>query len=698
MFGPGIVVGSLCLFFLRLATTRMQFIIIFLVVPIIWVAYMTIALKLWRVKPVRESTSFSCTQLSLLHIGLTGIVLMAGSGKWPWAAPLVISAAVACAMVSTRFARHRAITYFVMAAVALIALVIRQNNPVFWYREATGIPYDETILEVIIHGLINWGPSTNGIQQTMDGTSSIAYHHLLLLATGLVDHFAELLPYQAQAIMGPFIAAQTISCCLILLVRRWLESSRHSIHLPIFVQATMCASLLGLRGAGFSSLTTYFGVAAILCCFLLITDSWDHVQLSRQAVLVILCTGAVAFAKGPYIYVPPIITAVLVVFSKFRKWILFVVAAAVTALLSLWFSRTSEAASEAVFTLWPEALFGQFSLSPYGLRLLADLLVSPLAVGVTCMIVITVLSGITRPTTTAVALSSVMLAAIAAKILVYFPQGGEEYWFHPGVVASSLLLIYLSTMTQKLIDSRSTNLRPALILAISLAGVALWLERFGFRALDIASALFITVMSVRLLLLRLKKRTGSDRQDFRVASAGFVVAVLFSLVSVGAFSRTQFPEFPSLIRPTRETSPIAWTGTPMFDELVKFVRENTPEQSLFASLVCGREESIYLPCTTDFRPAALTHRRFLMLGKFYVAQTLSQQADSDLKLVQSIGYEPASKVIRQLIDRGVDYLILDRSKVSDEWAGRRDCSIAQSVFQNDGYRLLQLTGGDQSCR
>jgi hypothetical protein len=695
--GPGVVIGSLLLFMLRLVTSREQFVAVFLVVPIVWVITKVTMRLRWTVLSEVGTTRVDSTQLSLLHFGLTGTVLMAGSGKWPWAAPLVVVVATACTVVSLQPLRRPWVTLVAVVAVALSAVQIRRTTPEFWYREATGIPYDETILETIIHGLVSWGPSTNGLQHTLDGVPSIAYHHLLLLIAGVVDSFIQLRPYQSQAVIGPFIAAYAISSCLLLLVRRWLRSTRFSTQVPLLVQLSLIASVLGLRGAGFSSPTSFFGVAAVLTSLLIISDYWSHIPLTRQSVLVLLSVGAVAFSKGPYIYAPVVIAIALVVYSKFRNWVLAVVGLAAMLLLSTWFSLENEAASEARFNLWPEALFGPFSVNLYGLRVVGDVLVSPLAIGVVCVFVIAIFKGVRRMTVMSVTLILMMLSAVGAKILIYFPQGGEEYWFHPGILASSVSLIYLAASAQSFSDIRSAKSTLLFAIVIAFAGVSLWLEQFGFRALDIASAIFLTgLLAARLFSSRQPESTGYLRgRHYR--AAGISAVLLFGVASIGTFSRTQFPEFPSLIRPQRETSGIAWTGTPEFEELTEFVRENTSQESIFASLVCGRKESIYLPCTTDFRPAALMHRRFLMLGKFYPTQPLSPLASQDLTLVQSIGYEPDLKVLKLLSDRNVEYLFLDRSKVSDRWADFNACTGAEEIFRNGGYRLLQLSRAVRDC-
>jgi hypothetical protein len=62
----------------------------------------------------------------------------------------------------------------------------------------------------------------------------------------------------------------------------------------------------------------------------------------------------------------------------------------------------------------------------------------------------------------------------------------------------------------------------------------------------------------------------------------------------------------------------------------------------------------------------------------------------DVELSQAIGALPASKVVDDLIARGVNYVLIDHSRVSSEWIQNAKDVGAMEVFSSTSYSVLQL--------
>jgi hypothetical protein len=131
-----------------------------------------------------------------------------------------------------------------------------------------------------------------------------------------------------------------------------------------------------------------------------------------------------------------------------------------------------------------------------------------------------------------------------------------------------------------------------------------------------------------------------------------------------------------------------WLGSPAFNEAVDFIQSETASNSLFAFSVCDRDLS--KSCEVDFRPAALTSRRFLALDPLFSRDAVDVRTWGDVELSQAIGALPASKVVDDLIARGVNYVLIDHSRVSSEWIQNAKDVGAMEVFSSTSYSVLQL--------
>jgi hypothetical protein len=179
-----------------------------------------------------------------------------------------------------------------------------------------------------------------------------------------------------------------------------------------------------------------------------------------------------------------------------------------------------------------------------------------------------------------------------------------------------------------------------------------------------------------------------DRYFFDADLSLGLASLFLTLITVTAFVSQDLPDFPQYSREFVESESSNWLGSSDFIEAVDFIQSETASNVLFAFSVCDQDLS--KSCEVDFRPAALTSRRFLALDPLFSQDAVDIRTWSDVELSQAIGALPASKVIDDLIARGVNYVLIDHSRVSGEWIQNAKDVGAMEVFSSASYSVLKL--------
>jgi hypothetical protein len=683
LLGPCVGIGAMTLFLLRLFTSEVIFLSLFLFVPSIWVVLS--ARSLFRERSLIKDFVGSLQNTTYtfhLAIGIVGLTLVRG---WDWAAPIAAVSLLASLLMSTRVAKTKlASTIFIASLLPTTWLAIANRNPL-WWRTAEGIPFDETSLESISKGLIRWGPTTNPLHHGLDGASAAAYHHLLYITTGLTDRFAQPGPYEALAIIGPIVSGFSICLTLVLFVRVVLRNGNASTKFSPSVLLGLFACLLGLRGEGFGSPSTWFGVASLVASLLIIEVLSQKAPNLRQLFLVAFAVVTVAFSKGVFVYAVVIIAVSLALFDWKTRWKIAITAVFAAFGVIVWFSWASVRVDEFVIDFWAYSNFqSQFSLDLYTFRVFFNRLISPIILGILCAFILRY-SKLVRVRQIGFSLLVVLAAAVVSQLFVTStgPRSFELFYV-PGIFAASILILLLAISSGR--NSIWQNWQTVIVVALALALVALAPPLGGgfinpFTIVTILVALF-TGWSL------LRKRVGRGGLFADTGTSIALSSLFISLTAVMAFVLRDFPEFPQYSRLSIQSDSSNWVGSTDFIEAVDFIQSETANNGLFAFSICDRDLSKW--CEVDFRPAALMGRRFLALDPLFSRDAVNVRTWSDVELSQAIGALPPSKVVDDLIARGVNYVLIDHLRVSSEWIQNAKDVGAKEIYSSTSYSVLQL--------
>ena len=683
LLGPCVGIGAMTLFLLRVFTSEVVFLSLFLFVPSIWVVLSARSLSRERTLIKDFVGSLQNTTYTFhLAIGIVGLTLVRG---WGWAAPIAAVSLLASLLMSTRVAKTKLTsTIFNASLLPTTWLAIANRNPL-WWRTAEGIPFDETILESISKGLIRWGPTTNPLHHGLDGASAAAYHHLLYITTGLIDRFAQPGPYEALAIIGPIVSGFSICLTLVLFVRVVLRNGNASAKFSPSVLLGLFACLLGLRGEGFGSPSTWFGVASLVASLLIIEVLSQKAPNLRQLCLVAFAVVTVAFSKGVFVYAVVIIAVSLALFEWKTRWRIAITTVVAALGVIVWFSWASVLVEQFVIDFWPYNNFqSQFSLDLYTLRVFFNRLISPIILGILCALILR-FSKLVRVRQIGFSLLVVLAVAVVSQLFVTSTGARSfELLYVPGIFSASILILLLTVSSGH--NPIWHNWQVVIVFVLALAIVALAPSIGGgfinpFTIVTILVALF-TGWSL------LRKRVGRGGLFADTGTSIALSSLFISLTAVMAFVLRDFPEFPQYSRQNIESDSSNWVGSPDFIEAVDFIQSETANNSLFAFSICDRDLS--KSCEVDFRPAALTSRRFLALDPLFSRDAVDDLTWSDVELSRAIGALPASKVVDDLIARGVNYVLIDHSRVSSEWIQNAKDVGAKEIYLSTSYSVLQL--------
>jgi hypothetical protein len=670
------------LFILRLFTSEFVFLSLFLLVPLMWVAF---SIPKWVQGPSSGGEVINPFHnvlfTSLLAIGIVGATLVRA---WDWAVPITAVSISLALLMSTGFAREKPIFSLLYIGLLPATWLALSNRNDFWWRTAEGIPFDETILESVSKGLIQWGPTTNPLHHGLDGASAAAYHHLLYITVGLIDKFAHPGPYEALAI-SPIVSGFSICLTLVLLARILLRASGVSAQLSPSVLLGLIACLLGFRGEGFGSPSTWFGIASLAASLLIVVSLSQKKPSCRDLILVAFSTTTVAFSKGVFIYATVLIAVSLAVLDLRTRWKIAATALITAVGVVAWFSWASVRVEEFHADFWPYRNFqSEFAFSFYTLRVFFDRLISPILIGVSCAVLLRN-SKLQLARQLGFSLFLILVAAVISQLSITSTGPRSfELLYVPGIFAASVLVLLLAVSTNNFLVQQYRYTLIVFVFGLIIVGLMPPIGEGIVNPFTIAAA-FVGIL---ICWLWLKNRFVRDNYFFGADLSLGLASLFLTLITVTAFVSQDLPDFPQYSREFMESESSNWLGSPGFAEAVDFIQSETTSNSLFAFSVCDRE--LYKSCEVDFRPAALTSRRFLALDPLFSRDAIDVRTWGDVELSQAIGALPAEKVVDDLIARGVNYVLIDHSRVSGEWTQNAKDVGAMEVFSSTSYSVLQL--------
>jgi hypothetical protein len=683
LFGPCIGIGAMSLFLLRLVTSELIFLTIFLLVPAIWIVF---SVRAVAKKPHcwgdRLSALKNMMTASLFFIGLVGVILITG---WDWAAPITAVSLLAAVFMSIDFVRARFASILLFVCLLPTSWWAIHNRNQTWWMHAEGIPFDETILETISKGLIRWGPGTSPLNVGLDGASAAAYHHLVYIIIGLIDRFVRPGPYEALLILAPIVSGVSICISLVLLVRVLHRRLNTSLGFSPLVIGGLVACLFGLPGEGFGSPSNWFGIAALIANLLLIVGVSENAPDKRKLFLVAISVITIAFSKFIFIYAAVLIAFSFALFNSKKLWKIAITALVASVLVFVWFSWASIPADQFVFGFWPYRNWqSRFALDFYTFRVFIKQLVSPVVLGVTCAVILQRSKHILLRQIN-LSMVAILVAAIASQLVITStgPRSFELFYL-PGIIAAALL--YLTLVVSNYNLTRPTFWRVAVVFVLAL-GVVKYSPPLGSGTISpftIATTLIGTFLGVNWLI----QKFGIVGTRYRAKSSIPLVSVFLILVATMTFASQDFPKFPQYARTPVTVQLSNWFGSPEFIEVTDFIRKETSSTSLFALSICDPNSD--QTCNFDFRPAALFGRRWLASEPLFSRDAVGSRVWSDIELSQAIGVLQPNEVIENLFMRGVNYVFIDLAKVDITWVQNAKSAGALEVFSNSSYFVFQL--------
>ena len=687
LFGPSIGIGAMSLFLLRLVTSELIFLTIFLLVPAIWI--------LFSVRTAARSPQFgsyphaslqSMLRTSLLFVGLAGLTLMRG---WDWAAPITAVALLSAIFMSTPVVSNKPVLpYLFFCAAPITCWWVLSSRNQFWWMMAEGVPFDETILETISKGLIRWGPSTQPHYDGLGGASATAYHHLLYITIGIIDRFARPGPYEALMLLAPIVSGFSICISLVLLVRVLLRRLDTSLHFSPLLILGLTACLLGLRGEGFGSPSTWFGIAALIANLLLIVGISENAPNRRSLFLVAISVITVAFSKFIFIYAAVLIAFSFALFNWRKLWKIAITALLASVLVFVWFSWASIPADQFVIGFWPYRNWqSQFALDFYTFRVFFKQLISPVILGIACAMMLQRSKHILLRQIS-LSMAAILVAAIASQLFITStgPRSFDLFYV-PGIFAAAVL--YLTLAVSNYNSNKATFWQIFFVLVFAF-GVVKYSPPLGsgtISSFTITTAVIGAIFGVTWLI----DKFGLAGTRFRNKSSILLASLFLILVATMTFASKDFPDFPQYARTPVNVQISNWFGSPEFVEVTDFIQMETGGTSLFALSICDPNSD--QSCNFDFRPAALFGRRWLASQPLFSEDAVGGLVWSDIELSKAIGDLQPNEVIEDLTIRGVNYVFIDFAKVDTKWVQKAKTYGATEIFSNSSYSVLWLKKG-----
>lgn len=692
MVGPSFCVGTFTLFVVRIFTYRDLFLLSFALVPIFWMVIQNHRIhsqtdSLAPSQAGRDSWLFEALKL----FNLMGLALVLAFGNWQWIIPIaILTLLIVLTALSVSSARIREILIrggiALTAGLAMYGVSFRSSN---WFRVAED-PYDETILQAISHGLLEWGPLVDPLSRGRGSLSALAYHHLIYLDVGLVEFATDLEVYRSLLIVGPIMAAFAISTSLMLLIQKWSQREKQSESFNVYAYVGAATFVLGLTGTdGFTSISTHFGIASVLAAIYLISEVFECSSLTRQIIAIFVISGTVAFAKYPFLYVVPLVAVVLACFEPKRNWKLIlasVVGSSLIVSMSL-LSRDDSSDRLQLGFLTNKKFGGRPALSQDAILTFLDIVVSPMSLGIAGLsIALLVSSPLNRRDY--FAYGAVVLAAIVLGSTITAAGGGEDYFVIPGQIFSLLALARLLTEASPKMRLDFISIACCVMIYLALSQIS---EHLDSRTMSLRNIMSVFVLTVVPGWSRFSDWS-LRRENTRTVQRARVVVLILLMWSTVLNSVHYASEDKYNLDPFQTTLPApeeGWYGNRYFREMVVFANSRTDRSSLWAFSICRTPSALEDGCL-GFRPAALIERQFLFLAKKFSGQELSSVLLEDFLLSQSIGIQEPPRVITELRQRNVDYVLCDRSLVGDAWQRAFQESGAVMRFSNEAYSLFEI--------
>jgi hypothetical protein len=573
-----------------------------------------------------------------------------------------------------------------MAPLSLLLLIsaiaaTRLKLPPLWWATTEGIPIDEPILEATSNGLVEFGPVSNPLFESIDAASSVSYHHLALLFAGIVNELSEAKTYQALLIVLPVVIAVSSASSLLLLVSRGVQNSPSTFH-PGVLSLFGIVYVMSVGQIG-HSITSWFGLSSLLGCISIIrTVDLSEVKL-RSLLLVATTILVVTFSKVPFSYFSVVIITVLAIRNR-KAMIWYGVVSIMTLLLVATWFRINAFADNSLIMDWN--VWSKLD-TIYELKVAALVYLLPVALAVASFLLIVTSDRSAEAEFSWGLICVVLIGQVSQLVISSTFASPESYFGVPGSVAATLLVSQLANLA----DSHEPISTVRWLYAGPVSAGLVVLSLLAQKKTELLSlpVVALLLVSVFVVFRGVCVRNSRGKRTLRVRSWWKSIAVIVLLIAtvdgVGQANSRRTIQLKEIMIDYDQTD---WYGDSQLVEVITAIKSLTKTDSLLAVGLCS--ENSYQPCLPDHRIAALAGRRLLASETPILEEDLPNKVLEDIVLSKAIGTRDPKIALSELTDRGVNYVVLNRSVVGPRWTEYNQSSEFPKLFSNQDYVLISL--------
>jgi hypothetical protein len=700
-FGPGLGVGLFCVFIIRTLLPNPYFLPVFCVVFLIQVF---VVLRQIIQKPRSISQNIEKFAISSWFWQVPGFVALFGCvllGEWFWVFPITVGAflvAVPTYHFGSRYPRSIIALNFIV--IGLTTILVHSIQEKRWWNQIWG---DDDWFQLTSHALFEWGPLVRSDIKAQSGFQSMAYHHLAYFFNGILDFVWRTETNFSLTTVLPILLVISVLASTILfsvLVANVATLGARAVAPQIFGFAAfvLAAPIFDVPS---NTLAASLVVGSVSLVSVLVRIRGWRTYFSA----LVLLFGSAVFAKTTYLY-PLIVVFTMTALSIRGSRRNAIPPVIVGVLLLLFFKLFSGAVADTlVFDPFSGANFGELAVGGFGSKAIAVLAaVGPFSVGAAAGLFL--LTGIKyRNSFRYVGWALLVTVSIGAisSLLIDFGYGGSKYIQMPARISGSLLLLMVAPLV---VGVPKKQVKAGVFL-----GGFIWVFWFyviGPFVPDLNSG---SAFAKALRLLRNPESAGLGLLLVAVAawivlgvkSLGFnelIPAWLGGVGMVTCLSVSASVGLLKLVPVTQERFLDSRSG--MFDEpdskaverddirrVSDFLREKTPKDTLVAYSLCG--DDLKVGCPPPLLFAAHSQRQFLHLGSFSDYWGFSsQQEERDFSLSVGLAEGVSESEILQLKARGVQYLLIDLSRIPKYWIANLDTVSVKEVYSSSRFAVLKM--------
>lgn len=312
--------------------------------------------------------------------------------------------------------------------------------------------------------------------------------------------------------------------------------------------------------------------------------------------------------------------------------------------------------------------------------------VVPMVVGLSCLIVFLIAKN-SVSIQWILALGSVILGAALSQILIYSDTDRNHLYFRvPGLVATGLVLMVASLSLQHEATLRlATQLRLFTFTAVTYSALLLVLPKVESEVL---SPLFLAgvgaVMSQLMTSFRISR--GLRRH---VYPSAFALALLL-IPPIYERARADLNRFQKVAIEGIDRQWESYVGESDLANVSQFLRNASSAEDLLAMSICELQLLDRDICEVDYRIAALTGRRFLALDPRFRKSGVTEEMWNDVIISSTMGARSQNSLLQFLRSRDVTVLVIDKSRVSEDWITQMKNSGQGVQFENSSFAVIKI--------